>query len=99
MDFVLAYPHAPAEVPLYMRFPKGYEFKDGISEDTHVLKLSKNIYGQKQAGRVGISTWMNDSARLVSNPEKWTHVCIFAAVLHSLFISTIASCSALIWQN
>ena len=52
MDFVLAYPHAQAEVPLYMCFPKGYEFKDGISEDTHVLKLTKNIYGQKQAGRV-----------------------------------------------
>ena len=52
MDFVLAYPNAPAEVPLYMRFPKGYEFEDGISEDTHVLKLTKNIYGQKQAGTV-----------------------------------------------
>ena len=52
MDFVLAYPHAPAEVPLYMCFPKGYEFKDGISEDTHILKLTKNIYSQKQAGRV-----------------------------------------------
>ena len=52
MDFVLAYPHAPAEVPLYMCFPKGYEFKDRISEDTHVLKLTKNIYGQNQAGRV-----------------------------------------------
>ena len=35
-----------------MCFPKGYEFKDGISEDTHVLKLTKNIYGQKQAERV-----------------------------------------------
>ena len=52
MEFVLAYPHALAEVPLYIRFPKGYEFKDGISKDTHVLKLTKNIYGQKQAGRV-----------------------------------------------
>ena len=52
MDFVLAYPHAPAEVPLSMRFPKGYKFKNGISEDTHILKLTKNIYGQKQAGRV-----------------------------------------------
>ena len=52
MDFVLAYPHAPAEVPLYMYFPKGYKFKNRISEETHILKLTKNIYGQKQAGRV-----------------------------------------------
>ena len=50
--FCTGIPHAPAEVPLYMRFPKWYEFKDGISEDTHVLKLTKNIYGQNQAGRV-----------------------------------------------
>ena len=35
-----------------MHFPKGYEFKDRISEDTHILKQTKNIYGQKQAGRV-----------------------------------------------
>ena len=48
----MEYPHALAEVPLYIRFPKGYEFKDGISKDTHVSKLTKNIYGQKQAGRV-----------------------------------------------
>ena len=52
MDFVLAYPHALAEVPLYMHFQKGYKFKSGISEETHVLKLTTNIYGQKQAGRV-----------------------------------------------
>ena len=52
MDFVLAYPHAPAEVPIYMHFTKRYKFKNGISEETHVLKLTKNIYGQKQAGRV-----------------------------------------------
>ena len=35
-----------------MCFHKGYEFKDRISEDTHILKLTKNIYGQKQTGRV-----------------------------------------------
>ena len=52
MDFMLAYPHALAEVPLYRHFPKGYEFKNRISKDTHVLKLTKNIYGQKQVGRV-----------------------------------------------
>ena len=35
-----------------MHFPKGYEFKDRISEDTHALKLTKNIYGQHQAWMV-----------------------------------------------
>ena len=52
MDFILAYPHAPMEVPPYMNFPKGYKFKEGITMKTHVLKLIKNLYGQKQAGRV-----------------------------------------------
>ena len=51
LDFVLAYPQAPAEKPLYMRLPQGYHHK-GITKDTHVLKLIRNIYGQKQAGRV-----------------------------------------------
>ena len=99
MDFVLAYPHAPEEVPLYMCFPKGYEFKDGISEDTHVLKLTKNIYGQKQAEEFGINTWTKGSARLVSNPAKWIPVYISTVVLHYSFTSTIASCLALIRWN
>ena len=82
MDFVLAYPHALAEVPLYMRFPKGYEFKDRISEDTHVLELTKNLYGQNKQGGFGINTWTKDLAKSVSNPAKWIHGCIFVAVLH-----------------
>ena len=41
IDFLLAYPHSPAKVLLYMHFLKGYEIKDGISEDTIILKLTK----------------------------------------------------------
>ena len=51
LDFVIAYPQAPAEKPLYMRLPQGYHRK-GITKDTHVLKLIRNIYDQKKAGRV-----------------------------------------------
>ena len=51
LDFVMAYPQAPTEKPLYMRLPQGHHHK-GITKDTHVLKLIRNIYGQKQAGRV-----------------------------------------------
>ena len=47
----MAYPQARADKPLYMRLPHGYQFK-GITKDTHVLKLIRNIYGQKPAGRV-----------------------------------------------
>ena len=47
----MEYPQAPAETPLYMRLHQGYD-QNGITKDTHVLKLIRNIYGQKQAGRV-----------------------------------------------
>jgi hypothetical protein len=50
-DFVLAYQQAPIEFDLYMEFPKGIELSSGNSK-TLVLRLIKNLYGQKQAGRV-----------------------------------------------
>ena len=51
VDFVMAYPQAPVETDIYMELPQGIQTKTGNSKD-HVLKLLKNIYGQKQAGRV-----------------------------------------------
>ena len=53
IDFVLAYTQAPAEVPLYMKFPQGYNSKylpEGVTKGTHVLKLLRNIYSNKAAG-------------------------------------------------
>ena len=47
----MAYPQAPAEMPLYVRLPQGYKRK-GMTRKSHVLKLKRNVYGQKQAGRV-----------------------------------------------
>jgi hypothetical protein len=49
VDFVMAYPQAPIEMDIYMELPQGIQTKHGNSKD-HVLKLEKNIYGQKQAG-------------------------------------------------
>jgi len=51
MDFVLAYPQADIEVPLYMKMPRGFTCK-GYEADEVVLELQKNLYGQKQAGRI-----------------------------------------------
>jgi hypothetical protein len=48
-NFVMAYPQAPIEEDIYMEIPQGIETATGNSNDK-VLKLLKNIYGQKQAG-------------------------------------------------
>jgi hypothetical protein len=47
----MAYPQAPIEMDIYMELPQGIQTKHGISREP-VLKLEKNIYGQKQAGRM-----------------------------------------------
>ena len=46
LDFVMAYPQAPAEMPLYMRLPQRYKC-EGMSRKTHALKLVCNVYRQK----------------------------------------------------
>eukprot|EP00957_Ditylum_brightwellii_P153241 11663154-Ditylum_brightwellii.AAC.1 len=51
IDFVMANPHADIECDLYMKLPAGVETIDELGDD-FVLKLKKNFYGQKQAGRV-----------------------------------------------
>ena len=51
VDFVLAFPQAKIETDMYMELPRGIEMAHGNGK-THVLKLLKNLYGQKQAGRI-----------------------------------------------
>jgi hypothetical protein len=52
LDYVLAYPQAPVERDLYMELPKGFTIKGVDNPADYVLHIHKNIYGQKQAGRV-----------------------------------------------
>ena len=57
MDFVLAYPQAPIQTTIYMKIPKGITLyspdgKQVLNNKEYVLALRKNLYGQKQAGRV-----------------------------------------------
>jgi hypothetical protein len=51
VDYIMAYPQAPIECDMYMELPQGIQVSEGDSKE-YVLKLLKNIYGQKQAGRV-----------------------------------------------
>ena len=52
IDYVLAFPQAPVEKEIYMRIPKSFEMGGTNGKDEYVLKLHRNVYGQKQAGRV-----------------------------------------------
>jgi hypothetical protein len=49
VDFVLAYTQTEVECELYMAIPKGFEVE---GEGEYVLKLRRNLFGQRQAGRV-----------------------------------------------
>ncbi len=51
VEFVMAYPQAPVETDIYMELSQGIQTRTGNSKDP-VLKLLKNMYGQKQTGRV-----------------------------------------------
>lgn len=52
VDFVLAFPQADIECDMYMEIPQGFHMADHLSKKDFCLKLKKNLYGQKQAGRV-----------------------------------------------
>ena len=49
IDFVLAFPQAELEVPVYMELPAGFNPEDGESKKGCVLKVVKNLYGLKNA--------------------------------------------------
>ena len=49
VDYVLAFPQAPVEHPIYMDIPHGFEMAEGLSKMDYALLLHGNVYGQKQA--------------------------------------------------
>jgi hypothetical protein len=51
IDYVLAFPQAPVEREIFMQILRGLEVEAGNTRD-FVLQLHRNVYGQKQAGRV-----------------------------------------------
>ena len=51
IDYVQEFPQAPAKKDLYLKVPAGFEVEGGKKGD-YDLKLYKNVYGHKQAGRV-----------------------------------------------
>jgi hypothetical protein len=60
MDFMLAYPQAEIEVPLFKSIPSGFKC-EGFSKGGLVLTLKRNLYGQKQASQI----WYQHLANLL----------------------------------
>ena len=52
VDYVAAYTQAPIDCDMYMEFPRGFKVPGDVDRKDVVLKLHRNLYGQKQAGRV-----------------------------------------------
>jgi len=76
IDFVLAFPQADAECDLYLKIPPCFELKGTISRHSHLIKMIKNQYGSKQAGRV----WqLHLKRRLMDMGFKQSdvHECVF----------------------
>jgi hypothetical protein len=50
IDFVLAFPQADLEIPVFMELPLGFDAPDSQSRKYFVLQLNKSLYGLKQTG-------------------------------------------------
>ena len=51
VDFIMKYDQAPMECYMYLQLTDGIE-TDSENSRTHMLKLLRNVYSQKQAGKV-----------------------------------------------
>jgi hypothetical protein len=76
LDYVLAYPQAPVEREIYMEIPKGIDIP-GAKRGEHVLKIHRNIYGQKQAGRVWNQYLVNKLTKEVGFSQSKVDECVF----------------------
>ena len=82
IDFTLAYPQADVETTIYMEIPKGIT----ASEGDHVLKLIKNLYGLKQAGK----TWFDYLTKGLEDKMGFTASAIDPCIFHQKGITVLA---------
>ena len=73
IDFTLEFPQADVKVPIYLHTPQGIVFEN---HENVVLKLKKNLYGLKDAGR----TWwehLSDGLNEMGFTQSETDQCVF----------------------
>ena len=77
IDYVLAYPQAPVDRELHMKIPKGFELDGVDNPKDYVLKLHKNVYGQKQGGRVWNKYLVDKLVNKVGFTQSLIDECVF----------------------
>jgi hypothetical protein len=76
IDFVLAFPQADLEIPVYMELPIGFDAPNGENGKFYVLRLNKSFNGLKQAGYncfTKLSNGLQDRGFVQSNIDP----CVF----------------------
>ena len=76
IDFVLAFPQADLDVPVYMELPAGMQIPGAAYPKQHVLLLKKSLYGLKQAS----ANWydkLKNSLQLRGFHESVANPCVF----------------------
>jgi len=85
LDFVLAFTQADIERDLYMKLPAGFTVPGRtITEQDrrdYVLKLEKNLYGQKQAGRVWYLHQRNNTCTYVDSTHPIIQLIITTSII------------------
>ena len=86
IDYVLAFPQALVERDIYMEIPKGFEIK-GANRKEYVLKIHRNVYGQKQAGRVWNKFLVDKLVNEVGFSQSKVDECVFykGSVIYVLY--------------
>jgi hypothetical protein len=77
LDYVLAFPQAPIEREIYMEIPKGVKMSYGDDPKDIVLKLNRNVYGRKQAGRVWNKYLVDKLVKEIGFKQSEMDECVF----------------------
>ena len=74
-----------------MRIPAGVELEDDANTKDYVLKIHRNIYGQKQAGRVWNRYLVNKLVKELGFKQSKVDECVSTEGKHyTFFIPTTA---------
>jgi hypothetical protein len=93
IDFVLAFPQADVKCNLFMQLPRGLVFK-GVHRSTHCLKLKKNLYGSRQAGRVWNQHLVHGLVTTLKFVQSTVDECVFyrGTTIFSVYVDDAILC-------